>query len=118
VPPTSTTTTLPCPPDGFAGLRCVLANGLGRSECAGESFARRRVRRFERVLHLIDRAQAAHHAAKTRHLLERTARYLGKLHGGVERDGGRAALSAGCVTAVEAILADGQMRAQALALDF
>jgi hypothetical protein len=118
MPPASTTTTLPCPPDGFAGLRCALAGGLERTECAGASFARRRLRRFDRVLHLIGRAETARRAVKTRRLLERTGGLLGKLNGGVRRDGERGTLPGGCVIALEAMLADGQSRAEDLARQF
>jgi hypothetical protein len=70
------------------------------------------------VRHLIDRAEATRRAAKTRRLLERTGTFLGKLDGGVRRDGERGALSGGCVTALEAMLADGQSRAEQLARQF
>jgi hypothetical protein len=96
----------------------VLAGGLGQIECVGQSFPRRRVRRFGRAMHLIDRAEEARRAAKTRRLLGRTAKSLGKLNGGVTRDGEGGRLSAACVTGLEAMLTDAQHRAEDLALGF
>ena len=70
------------------------------------------------MLHLIDRAEGARRVARTRRLLERIAKSLGKVNSGVERDGKRGRLSAECVTAVDAMLADGQGRAERLAVGF
>jgi hypothetical protein len=70
------------------------------------------------VLHLIDRAEEARRIAGTRRLLERIAKSLGKVDSGVERDGERGRVSAGCVTALEAMLADGKGRAEQMAVGF
>jgi hypothetical protein len=76
------------------------------------------VRRFGHVLHLIDKAEGARRVTKTRRLLERIAQSLGKVNNGVQRDGERGRLSAECVTAVDAMLADSQGRAERLAVGF
>jgi hypothetical protein len=67
-------------------------------------------------MHLIDRAEEARRVVRTRRMLERIAKSLGKVNSGVERDGGHGRLSAGCVTAAEAMLVDGQGRAERLAV--
>jgi len=70
------------------------------------------------VLHLIDRAQAAHRAARTRRLLGRVARYLGTVDSGVARDGEHGKLSAACVAALETMLGDGRGRAEHMVAEF
>ena len=76
------------------------------------------MQRFGRVLHLIDRAEEARRVARTRRMLERIAKSLGKVSSGVERDGERGRLSVECVTALEAMLADGKSRAEHMAVGF
>jgi hypothetical protein len=114
----STTTTLACPPDGFAGLRCVLAGGLHRPECQIEEFSHRIERRFARAEALIDRAERATKARRARHKLRLVAKLLGKASDGVERLGERGKLAPDCATALSATLTDGERRAGALATTF
>ena len=70
------------------------------------------------MLHLIDRAEEARRVARTRRLLERIARSLGKVDSGVARDGERRGVSAKCVSAVEAMLGDAKDRAEQMAVGF
>ena len=73
------------------------------------------MQRFGRVLHLIDRAGAARRPVRMRRLLERIAKSLGNVDAGVERDGEHGKLSAGCVSALDRVLADGHGRAERMA---
>ena len=107
----STTTTIAaCPADGFSGLRCALAGGLARPECADDTLRRRIERRFRRATRLIDRAERAS-PARARRLVTKAASALASS----ERMVKRSDVSPDCHQALVAMLEDGRERAQRLA---
>jgi len=115
-PTTTTTTTIPaCPPDGFPGLRCALASGLTRHECAGDALPRALERRFRRATRLIDRAEAARRRRNAARLVVRVAAALGRSASAVERGAARGAVSHECARSLSTMLDDGRRRAQRLA---
>ena len=115
-PPTTTTTTIPaCPPDGFPGLRCALAPGLARPECAGDALPRALEWRFRRATRLIDRAEAVRRGRNAARLVVRVAVALGRSASIVERGAARGAVSHACARSLSTMLDDGRRRAQRLA---
>jgi hypothetical protein len=70
-------------------------------------------RRFARVLHLVDRAEAARTSAKARRRIARAARALGRSLRAVETAGDR--LPAGCAGGLGGMLDDARRRAERLA---
>ncbi len=93
----------------------MLAPGFDRAECRAQSFPHRIGRRFARALTLIDRAEAASAPRKARSKLRHVARLLGKTAEGVERTPAHHPVTGECVSALSAMLADGQRRATELA---
>jgi hypothetical protein len=112
---TTTTTLASCPASGFAGLRCVLAEGLVRPGCEGQTLPLRVQRRFARALRTIDKAELATSPAKTRRKLLTVARLLGKTADGVHRQAERGKIDGICGPMLEGMLGDGQGRATELA---
>jgi kumamolisin len=107
-----TTSTVPaCPAEGFSGLRCALAGGLDRPECAEDTFRRRVARRFRVAMRLIGRAEQAVNTRRASRLVTRSAAALGS----AERLVARANVSAECSQALVAMLEDGRERADVLA---
>jgi hypothetical protein len=94
----------------------VLAGGLHRPQCDGQTFMRRLERRFARAQHGVDQAEDATGTIKARRRLRKVARLLEKSAEGVGRLGNGGKISADCASAIEAMLADGKRRAVELAL--
>jgi hypothetical protein len=115
---TSTTTTLVCPPDGFDGLRCVLAPGLHGPGCEVETFPHRVEKRFARAEKLIDRAESSTKPKAARHKLRRVAKLLGRAGNGVVRLGDQTKIASDCAATLSAMLTEGEQRADALATTF
>jgi hypothetical protein len=111
----TTTTTLPCSQGGFAGLRCVLAEGLVRPGCEGETLPLRVQRRFARALRTIDKAELATTPRKARKKLLIVARLLEKTAGGVRRQDERGRIDTTCAALLGGMLDEGQGRAAELA---
>ena len=106
----TSTTVAACPADGFSGLRCALAGGLARPECAEDTLRRRIERRFRRATRLIDRGERAS-PARARRLVTKAASALASSKRMVERSD----VSVDCYQALVALLEDGRERAERLA---
>ena len=96
----------------------MLAGGLDRAECRGQAFPHRIEHRFSRGVALVDRAEAASDAAKARRRLRHVARLLGRTGDGVAHFATQRDVGADCVTALSAMLSDGERRALDLAASF
>jgi hypothetical protein len=84
-------------------------------QCTGDKLPRRLTRRFGRVIHLIDRAEAASRTRKARKLVGRVARLLAWSGRLVAKRGEQRALSGNCAAVLGAMLEDGRLRAERLA---
>ena len=93
----------------------MLAGGLHRPECAGQTFPRGVERRFARVERLIDRAESATATGKARHRLRKVARLLEKTFDAVDRLGKARKIPADCAATLAVMLAEADHRTVELA---